>query len=103
MKKSQLVSDNHQVSHTMHVCNHMIPEESKNCVSREEFESLQQELNYWQNTTINILKKYLFDREGKLKRNGNTLTYKVYQHDSINFMSGIIAIHLIQVRSLTIA
>ena len=41
-------------------------EESKSCVSREEFESLEKELNYWQNTTINILKKYLIDNEGML-------------------------------------
>ena len=43
-------------------------EESKNCVSREEFDSLQKELNYWQNTTVNILKKYLIDNERKSKR-----------------------------------
>ena len=36
----------------------------KNCVSREEFDTLQKELNYWQNTTINLLKKYLIDNEG---------------------------------------
>ena len=35
------------------------------CVSREEFESLQRELNYWQNTTITILKKYLIDFESE--------------------------------------
>ena len=35
-------------------------------VSREEFESLQKELNYWQNITITILKKYLIDNEGKV-------------------------------------
>ena len=39
-------------------------EEISSCVSREEFESLQKELNYWQNTTITILKKYLTDNEG---------------------------------------
>lgn len=44
-------------------------EESKSCVSREEFDSLQQELKYWQNTTINILKKYLIDNECKLNTN----------------------------------
>ena len=40
-------------------------------ISREQFESLQKdvaslqkELNYWQNTTINILKKYLLENEG---------------------------------------
>ena len=42
---------------------------NQNCVSREEFESqinsLQRELYYWQNTTINILKKYLVDNEGE--------------------------------------
>lgn len=37
---------------------------TKNCVSREEFDTLQKELHYWQNTTINILKKYLIDNEG---------------------------------------
>ena len=37
---------------------------AKNCVSREEFDTLQKELNYWQNTTINLLKKYLIDNEG---------------------------------------
>ena len=35
------------------------------CVSRNEFESLQKELNYWQNITITILKKYLVDNEGE--------------------------------------
>ena len=39
-------------------------EEISSCVSRDEFESLQKELNYWQNTTITILKKYLTDNEG---------------------------------------
>lgn len=41
------------------------------CISHEQFESLQKdvaslqkELNYWQNTTINILKKYLLENEG---------------------------------------
>ena len=38
-------------------------------VSREEFESLQKELNYWQNTTITILKKYLIDNESKVTLN----------------------------------
>ena len=40
-------------------------------ISREQFESLQKdvaslqrELNYWQNTTINILKNYLLENEG---------------------------------------
>jgi hypothetical protein len=40
-------------------------------ISREQFESLQKdvaslqrELNYWQNTTISILKKYLLENEG---------------------------------------
>ena len=37
---------------------------AKNCVSMEEFDTLQMELNYWQNTTINLLKKYLIDNEG---------------------------------------
>ena len=45
---------------------HINTEEVSNCVSREEFDSLQKELNYWQNTTISILKKYLIDNEGKL-------------------------------------
>ena len=58
-------------------------EESKNCVSREEFESLQRELNYWQNTTINILKKYLIDKEGELNVHDAMLT-KVYQHEDIH-------------------
>ena len=44
-----------------------IIEEASNCVNREEFDSLQKELNYWQNTTINILKKYLIDTEDKGK------------------------------------
>lgn len=42
-------------------------------ISHEQFESLQKdvvslqrELNYWQNTTINILKKYLLENEGTL-------------------------------------
>jgi hypothetical protein len=42
-------------------------------ISREQFESLQKdiaslqkELNYWQNTTISILKKYLLENEGIL-------------------------------------
>ena len=39
---------------------------AKNCVSREEFDILQKELYYWQNTTINLLKKYLIDNEGNL-------------------------------------
>ncbi len=39
---------------------------AKNCVSREEFDTLQKELYYWQNTTINLLKKYLIDNEGIL-------------------------------------
>ena len=38
----------------------------EDCVSREEFESLQKELNYWQNTTINILQKYLIDNDSEL-------------------------------------
>ena len=71
-KKIILVSDMQQlvVVHTHTTCSAGIllcnTEEfqSKSCVSREEFESLQQELNYWQNTTINILKKYLIDNEG---------------------------------------
>ena len=40
--------------------------EMHDCVSREEFESLQKELNYWQNITITILKKYLIDNESKV-------------------------------------
>ena len=36
-------------------CTNLITENIQNCVSREEFDSLQRELNYWQNTTINIL------------------------------------------------
>ena len=36
------------------------------CVGREEFDSLQMELNYYQNTTINILKKYLIDSQGEI-------------------------------------
>ena len=39
--------------------------EMHDCVSRNEFESFQKELNYWQNTTITILKKYLIDNEGE--------------------------------------
>jgi hypothetical protein len=42
-------------------------------ISREQFESLQKdvaslqrELNYWQNTTFSILKKYLLENEGIL-------------------------------------
>ena len=68
--KIVLVSDMQQlvVVHKHATCSAGIllcnTEESKSCVSREEFESLQQELNYWQNTTINILKKYLIDNEG---------------------------------------
>ena len=51
----------------MHVyLDFMNAEASTNCVSREEFESLQRELNYWQNTTIDILKKYLLDLDGEL-------------------------------------
>ena len=42
---------------------------AKNCVSREEFDTLQRELHYWQNTTINILKKYLIDNQGNLLLN----------------------------------
>ena len=34
-------------------------------VSHEEFESLQAQLNYWQNTTISILMKYPINGEGK--------------------------------------
>ena len=30
--------------------------------------SLEKELNYWQNTTINILKKYLLENEGMLTK-----------------------------------
>ena len=49
-------------------------EEFYDCVSREEFESLQKELHYWQNTTITILKIYLIDNEGKLiQKIGNIL------------------------------
>ena len=46
--------------------NYIHAEESKICVSREEFDSLQKELDYWQNTTINILNKYMYliDNEG---------------------------------------
>ena len=31
---------------------------------QERVASLERELNYWQNTTINILKKYLLENEG---------------------------------------
>ena len=31
---------------------------------KERVASLERELNYWQNTTINILKQYLLENEG---------------------------------------
>ena len=39
--------------------------ESKLEAQHKEIESLQKQLNFWQNTTINILMKYPIDSEGE--------------------------------------
>ena len=41
--------------------------ESKLQAQHKEIESLQKQLNYWQNTTINILMKYPIDSEGEFE------------------------------------
>ena len=46
-------------------------------MSREEFESLQKELNYWQNTTINILQKCLIDNDSKLACSSTIMTHHI--------------------------
>ena len=57
---------------------------ARNCVSREEFDTLQKELNYWQNTTINLLKKYLIDNEGTGTKISLRSTYNIAEHAYIH-------------------
>ena len=57
--------------------------ESKFAAQQREIESLQKQLNYWQNTTINILMKYPIDGEGQ----SNSCKVEVEDELSLNDLS----------------
>ena len=59
--------------------------ESKFQSQQREIESLQKQLNYWQNTTINILTKYPINGEGESI--ANSCTVEVEDELSLNDLS----------------
>ena len=48
--------------------------------SQKEIETLRADLNYWQNETLNILKKYLIVKEGNKSNLNITSLYILYEH-----------------------